>query len=161
MPYREGQKWFISDEGRFAENFPLAVEHLLTPREQRRKFLQRLVGAPNGVTDGYRALAQLMLRRLCWTVLTANFDTLLFEALRELSPHVRDVVEINKSGDDLVRFGVFNQFQIVYLHGAVEFYRDLAGQQETHRLSNSLVAAVRPLLRGCPLVAVGYRGAEA
>ncbi len=26
MPYRQGQQWFISDEGRFAENFPLAIE---------------------------------------------------------------------------------------------------------------------------------------
>jgi hypothetical protein len=161
MPYLESREWFISDEERLAENFPLAVEHLLIPREQRRKFLQRLVQAPNGVTDGYRALAQLILRRLCWTVLTANFDTLLCDALRELSPHVRDIVEINKSGDDLVRFGVFNQFQIVYLHGAVEFYRDLAGQHETHRLSDNVVAAVRPLLRDCPLIVVGYRGAEA
>jgi len=160
MPFLENQSWFITDPDRFAENFPLAVEHLLTPREQRRKFLQRLVEAPNGVNEGYRALAQIMLRRLCWTVLTTNFDTLLSEALRELSPHVREIVEINKSADDLVRFGVFNQFQIVYLHGAVQFYRDLANNDETHRLADEVVTAVRPLLRDCPLIVVGYRGAE-
>src|SRR5207237_7023485 len=37
MPYLESHDWFIRDPQKFAENFPLAVKHLLTPRERRRR----------------------------------------------------------------------------------------------------------------------------
>lgn len=161
MPYLAQQSWFIEDPLRFGENFPLAVTHLLTPQECRRKFLQSMVEAPNGISDGYRSLAQVMLRRLCWTVLTTNFDRLVHDALRERSPHVRDIVEVNKTKDDLIRFNVFNRFQVVYLHGAVEFYRDRNNEQETNRMDEDLVRLVRPLLRDSPLIVIGYRGAEA
>jgi SIR2-like domain len=160
MPYLEQQEWFIADPERFAENFPIAVTHLLRPQKRRRKFLQSITEAPNGLSEGYRALGRLMLRRLCWTVLTTNFDRLLHEALHERSPHVRDIVEVNKTNDDVVRFSAFNRFQVVYLHGAVEFYRDRNDQQETNRLDDAFVRLLRPLLRDSPLIVVGYRGAE-
>ena len=38
LPYLQSQPWFIQDPDRFAENFSLAVEHFLTPREFRRDF---------------------------------------------------------------------------------------------------------------------------
>ncbi len=161
MPYLERQPWFIRDPQKLAENFPLAVKHLLTPRERRRRLLRDLVlSPPNGVSDGYRALAQIMLRRLCCTVLTTNFDQLVAEALRELQPNVREIIEVNRTTDDLVRFGLFREFQIVYLHGAVEFYRDRNEEEETKQLDEGLVRFLRPLLRDSPLIVIGYRGYE-
>lgn len=161
MPYLEKQSWFLAGAENLAENFPLAVKHLLTPREQRRRFLRDLVSnPPNGISEGYRALAQIMLRRLCSTVLTTNFDSLIAMALAELRPNVREIIEINKTKDDLVRFNLFREFQIVYLHGAVEFYRDRNEQEETKQLDESLIKCLRPLLRDSPLIVVGYRGYE-
>jgi hypothetical protein len=160
MPYLERHDWFIREPDRFAENFPAAVKHLLTPKERRRRFLRDLVVAPNGVSEGYKALSQMMLRRLCWTVLTTNFDCLMAEALRQLGPNVREIVEVNRTLDDLVRFSLFREFQIVYLHGAVEFYRDRNEEEETKRLDDELVRRLRPMLRDAPLIVIGYRGYE-
>jgi hypothetical protein len=161
MPYLEHQTWFVSDTERLAENFPLAVKHLLTPKERRRAFLRDLVSdPPNGINEGYRALAQMMLLRLCRTVLTTNFDNLVKDALEELRPNVREIIEVNRTRDDLVRFSLFRDFQIVYLHGAVEFYRDQNEEEETKRLDEDLVRNLRPLLRDSPLIVIGYRGSE-
>ena len=122
MPYLEQQSWFIPDAERLAENFPLAVKHLLTPRERRRSFLRDLVSdPPNGISEGYRALAQIMLRRLCRIVLTTNFDNLIKDALEELRPNVREIIEVNRTRDDLVRFSLFREFQIVYPTGRSNF----------------------------------------
>jgi hypothetical protein len=37
QPWLREQPWFIDDDRRFAENFPLVVEHLLKPREYRTR----------------------------------------------------------------------------------------------------------------------------
>jgi hypothetical protein len=160
LPFLQNQPWFISDAKRYAENFPLAVEHLLHPREFRREFLTDAIQPSNGINDGYRALANLVMRRLCWTVLTTNFDHLIVDALRERRPHIPDVVEVNRTEDDLVRFNIFNRCQVVYLHGAVEYYRDKNLVNETERLDDGVVQLIRPLLSYSPLVVMGYRGAE-
>jgi hypothetical protein len=126
MPFLQRQPWFVSDPTRFADNFPLAVEHLLHPAEFRREFFTEMIKPPNGINLGYRRLAKLMRRRLCWTVMTTNFDHNIVESLRELRPPISEVVEINRTADDLVRFDIYNynRCQVVYLHGAVEYYRD-------------------------------------
>lgn len=160
LPYLQKQKWFIADPKRFAENFPLAVEHFLFPREFRREFFLEMVQAPNGLNDGYRDLAQMMQRRLCWTILTTNFDRLLVHALKELHPHVPEPIEVNRTADDLVRFATSNRCQVVYLHGAVEFYRDKNLIEETEHLDEKLLRLIRPLLSESPLIVIGYRGAE-
>jgi Putative ATP-dependent DNA helicase recG C-terminal len=102
-----------------------------------------------------------MLRRLCRTVLTTNFDQLVKDALGELRPNVREIIEVNRTRDDLIRFSLFREFQIVYLHGAVEFYRDRNEEEETKKLDEDLVRNLRPLLRDSPLIVIGYRGSEA
>jgi hypothetical protein len=160
LPYLESHQWFVREPDRLAENFPAAVKHLLTPKERRRRFLRDLIVAPNGISDGYKALSQIMLRRLCWTVLTTNFDCLIADSLRQLGPNVREIVEVNRTLDDLVRFSLFREFQIVYLHGAVEFYRDRNEEEETKRLDDELVRRLRPMLRDSPLIVIGYRGYE-
>lgn len=161
LPFLQRQTWYINDPKRFSENFPLAVQNLLSPREFRRLIFQEIIRPPNGINEGYRQLAQLMLRRLCWTVLTTNFDHLLVDALEELHPHIPDVVEINQTPDDLVRFQGNNRCQVVYLHGAVEFYQDKNLVDEIRRLDERLVRQIRPLLSQSPLIVIGYRGAEA
>ncbi len=160
LPFLQNQPWFISDAKRYAENFPLAVEHLLHPREFRREFLTESIQPSNGISDGYRGLANLVMRRLCWTILTTNFDHLIVDALRDRRPHIPDVIEINRTEDDLVRFNIFNRCQVVYLHGAVEYYRDKNLVNETARLDEKIVQLIRPLLSYSPLIVMGYRGAE-
>jgi hypothetical protein len=161
IPYLERQEWFISDGSRYAENFPLAVEHLLFPREFRRDFFRKMLRANEETTQGYRSLARMMIRRLCWTVLTTNFDTLIVETLRQQRPRPPQIIEINRTLDDIVQFGSNNHFQVVYVHGAVETYRDKNLIQETMRLDETLVRRLRPMLIECPLIVVGYRGSEA
>src|ERR1700751_3071454 len=43
------QDWFLNGEDRLAENFPLAIEHLLRPDEFRREVLLDLMEPINGV----------------------------------------------------------------------------------------------------------------
>ncbi|MCI0390766.1 MAG: hypothetical protein MOB07_18630 [Acidobacteria bacterium] len=160
MPWLQKQPWFIPSDENFADNFPLAVEHLLRPAEFRREFFTEMIKPPNGINAGYRSLARIILRRLCWSVLTANFDHNIVEALREQRPHIPDIVEINRTADDLIRFSIYNHCQIVYLHGAVEFYRDKNLAEDIQSLDKGLVKLVWPVLRDSPLVVVGYRGSE-
>ena len=159
LPYLQSQPWFIQDADRFAENFPLAVEHFLIPREFRREFFQDLIHSSQGASDGYKALARMMVRRLIGTVFTTNFDGLIAEGLREQNPKPPAIVEI-KTPDDRVRFALSNDFQIVHLHGSVEHYRDQNLRQETERLDEKLAKRIRPLLNDSPLIVAGYRGAE-
>lgn len=52
LRFLQSQSWFISDAARFAENFPLAVEHFLHPREFRREFFQELIHSSQGASEG-------------------------------------------------------------------------------------------------------------
>ena len=88
------QPWFIKDEERLAENFPLAVEHLLKPREYRSRILRDLFQPTNGIGPGYRHLADLVMKGLVRTILTANFDTALPAALNERRPHIPNIAEV-------------------------------------------------------------------
>jgi SIR2-like domain len=160
MPFLHQQPWFISDPKSLAENFPLAVQHLLYPSEFRREFFTEMIRPPNGINSGYRHLASLVMRRLCSTVLTVNFDHLIVDAYRERSPHIPEIIEINRTKDDLVRFKAHNRCQVVYLHGAIEYYRDKNLVEETQKLDENLVQRIRPLLNESPLVVIGYRGYE-
>ena len=44
--------WFIPGAGRVGENFPLVVEHLLTPAEFRKRLLLDLMRPVNGISSG-------------------------------------------------------------------------------------------------------------
>lgn len=160
--FLHGQPWFITDPDRFAENFPLAVQHLLVPREFRRDFLQRMISPQAQIGDGYRVLTDFLLRGVCNTVLTTNFDHLVSRAMRDKEsrhPHAR-VAEINRVPDDWVQFDVYGRRQVVYLHGSVELYTDKNLETETSHLDPGLVELIRPIF-AAPLVIIGYRGAEA
>jgi hypothetical protein len=162
MRFLSEQSWFIPGQDRLAENFPLAVEHLLVPREYRKNFFSRELRPVNGLSDGYRALARLAQRGLWRTALTTNFDACLVDAIGELTPHIHRPIEINKTVADSLSFTMFGRNpQVVYLHGAVESYTDKNTHDEIANLPKILVDdVIKPLLASSPLVVVGYRGAE-
>lgn len=158
--FLQRKDWFISDPDKFVDNYPLAIEHLLVPREFRREFFEDVIIPPNGINEGYKHLAELVRRGLCWTILTTNFDHLIVEALRNAQPPIRDFIEINRTQDDWIRFNPLNRRQVVYLHGSVEFYRDKNLVNEIQRLESNVVNNLRPMLASQPLVVIGYRGSE-
>ncbi|MGY3499160.1 hypothetical protein [Bradyrhizobium sp. USDA 4502] len=154
------QSWFINDENRFADNFPLAVKHLLQPQAYRQKVLLDLVQPTEDVGIGYRALAELVLRGLAGTLLTTNFDICLPKALNDKRPHLHSVSEVNRAPGDFREFDIFNRAQVVWLHGKAEGYTDKNLAEEVTSLDSKLVSLLFPLLQSTPLVVVGYRGAE-
>jgi hypothetical protein len=160
MPWLTGQNWFIKGEDRLAENFPLAVEHLLTPDEFRREVLLDLMEPINGVSAGYHHLADFMLRGLVWTILTTNFDPCLPRALQAKQPHMKRVAEVNRGRDDFAEFSVFGRRQVVWLHGRAEQYTDCNLRDEVAHLGDALVSRLRSLVDDSPLIVIGYRGAE-
>jgi hypothetical protein len=156
----QSQPWFVKGEDRLPENFPLAVEHLLQPREYRARLLRDLFQPVNGIGAGYKNLAGLVLKGLIRTILTCNFDTALPIALNERRPHVPHIAEVNRNSDDLREFNIFNRAQIIWLHGKAEQYsdRNLAGEIE--KLERKLIDLLVPTLTDSPLIVIGYRGAE-
>lgn len=154
------QGWFLAEDERFAENFPLIIEHLLSPEAYRRKVLMDLVRMDGQIGSGYRSLAELVMRGLAGTLLTTNFDVCLQQALREKYPHIRYVAEVNRGPNDFNEFDLYARAQIVWLHGKTEQYTDRNLLNETDSLSEGLLERLGPLLDATPLIVVGYRGAE-
>jgi hypothetical protein len=87
----QGFEWFVPGADRLAENFPLAVEHLLVPAEFRKRVLLDLMRPANGISAGYKILADFVMRGLIRTMFTTNFDACLPDALRERQPHIRHI----------------------------------------------------------------------
>ena len=154
------QPWFVNDESRLAENFPLAAKHLLQPQSYRQAVLLDLIRPTEGIGTGYRELAELVLRGLAGTILTTNFDICLPQALYDKRPHIRLVAEVNRGPDDFREFDIFHRAQIVWLHGKAEQYTDKNLTEEVASLDPKLVSVLFPLLQSTPLIVVGYRGAE-
>jgi hypothetical protein len=157
----QSQPWFVKGEDRLAENFPLVVEHLLQPREYRARILRDLFKPSDDIGQGYRHLADLVMRGLFRTVLTTNFDIALPIALHERRAHIPHIAEINRSPNDLREFSIFNRAQVVWLHGKAEQYTDRNSSGEVEKLDDALVDLLVPMLTDSPLIVVGYRGAEA
>jgi len=155
------QPWFISEPDRLAENFPLVVEHLLRPQDyRRRQLLELLQMAGSGVSKGYEALTDLVLKGLVRTVMTTNFDACLPTAMAAQRAHLPRLCEVNRTPGDLREFDLYARAQIIWLHGRVESYGDQNSGVETQSLASDLKAQLNPLLRFSPLVVVGYRGSE-
>ncbi|RWO93808.1 MAG: hypothetical protein EOQ98_33670 [Mesorhizobium sp.] len=154
--------WFIGDPEHLAENFPLVVQHLLWPQDYRRRQLVDLMQmGKDGVSVGYAAMADLVLKGLVRTILTTNFDACLPTALAALRPHLPQISEVNRAPDDLREFDIYSRAQIVWLHGRLESYADKNLIEETNTLDPALKRLLAPLLQFSPLVVMGYRGAEA
>jgi len=156
-----GHDWFDPDPERLADNFPSVVQHLLRPQDYRRRQLGSLMQAGDeGVSQGYRALADLVLKGLVRTALTTNFDACLPTALATLRPHLSQISEVNRTKNDLREFDFYSRAQIVWLHGRIESYADQNLIEETATLDPALKQLLIPFLRSSPLIVMGYRGAE-
>ena len=155
-----GFDWFVPGSDRLAENFPLAVEHLLVPAEFRKRVLLDLMRPVNGISAGYKLLADFVMRGLVRTMLTTNFDTCLPDALRERQPHIRHIHEVNRGCGDYDQFNVYSRCQIIWLHGRAEQYSDKNAAGETGALDQGLISLVRPMLDASPIIVIGYRGSE-
>ncbi len=154
------KKYSWGKDENFPEMFPYAVEELLTPTTKRRAFFDQVILRARSPGEGYQAVARLMQRELVHTVLTTNFDSLIEESLRSLAPHSRSITTVNRVKGDAVNFAPYKRNQIIYLHGAVEFYTDRNTIEETERLDNSLVDKARSVISYAPLIVIGYRGFE-
>jgi hypothetical protein len=152
--------WFIPGLDRLAENFPLGVEHLLVPAEFRKKVILDLMRPVNGISGGYKVLADFVMRGLVRTILTTNFDPCLPDALKERQPHIRRIDEVNRYSGDYDQFNIYSKCQIVWLHGRAEQYSDKNSAGETGSLDGGLLSRLRPMLDASPVIVVGYRGSE-
>jgi hypothetical protein len=152
--------WFLPGTDRLAENFPLVVEHLLVPAEFRKRVLLDLMRPVNGISAGYKILADFVMRGLIRTMFTTNFDTCLPDALRERQPHIRHIHEVNRGPGDYDQFNVYSKCQIVWLHGRAEQYSDKNSAGEVGALDPGLISLIRPMLNASPIIVVGYRGSE-
>jgi hypothetical protein len=156
--YLKQQSWYI--DGQAGEMFPYAVEHMLTPSSIRKAFFSTIMSRATGPTEGHQALADLVQRQLLHTILTTNFDPLIEDALRARQPQIKEIVAINKAAGDVAAFSPHNKAQVIYLHGAFEYYRDRNSISETKRMDETVVAKVRHMIEYAPLIVVGYRGYE-
>jgi len=156
--YLRQQSWYRDCP--WGELFPEAVEHLLTPSSIRKAFFAAMMNRATGPTEGHHALAELVQRQLLNTVLTTNFDSLIEDALRGRQPQIKQIVAVNKAAGDMAAFSPHNKAQVIYLHGAFEYYRDRNSIEETKRMEKSVVAKVRHMIAYAPLIVIGYRGFE-
>ncbi|WP_028057923.1 ATP-binding protein [Candidatus Solirubrobacter pratensis] len=157
-PWLSDQGWFDADIP-WADQYPTAVERLLTPRESRREFFLNVLDRAVTPSAGYEALAGLVGAGAVNHLLTTNFDALAIQACRADRGVSR--VELIRRPADLHLFSLAPRYpQVVQLHGSVEHYEDRNLETETRTLDPLMRDAVLPLLRDHPLVVIGYRGAE-
>jgi hypothetical protein len=155
----ERERWFVRERP-LVDQYPQIIEELVQPREARREFFLDIVNRRVEPSRGYEALADLTAEGWLKTILTVNFDGLIYEALsRRTRP--RHVTVIRVPSDAHAVSTAPRMPQIVHLHGVVEYYADQNLEEETQHISPELRAAVMPILRDHPLVVIGYRGAEA
>ena len=139
--YCQRQDWWRPDK--VADCFPYAVEAILNPPERRRRHLVKWTKHQR-ISSGYDALAKMMARRLCWTVLTTNFDSLIVDSLTPYRMQLREILELNRTRDDLSRFKSHNRCQVIYLHGAVDYYTDCNLIEGTQKLNSKLAETIWP-----------------
>ena len=157
-PWLERQGWF-DPHAPLTDQYPIAVERLLQPRESRRAFFLHVLARARVPSVGYEALARLVAAGAIKQLLTTNFDDLPIRACQADS--TVSYVEVIRRPADLHLFSLAPRFpQVVQLHGSVEHYEDRNLEAETRTLDGQMREAVLPLLRDHPLVIVGYRGAE-
>ncbi len=152
------QSWY--DEAAPLEvTYPQLVERVLVPKQVRKDFFQRALRERANPSTGYQHLAELVAKGWLRTVLTANFDDLVYQSCRALPgaaliEAVKSPFEMHLvSSDPAVP-------QVVHVHGAVDHYTDRNLEDETQSMEEAVKVAVTPLLKDHSLVVVGYRGAE-
>lgn len=159
LPWLEKQAWYRHEQS-WADQYPMAVEAVLRPRQNRKDFFRKILNPGLPASRGYQVLTQLLARKLVSTVLTTNFDQLIAQECR--STAAVHLIEEIRTPSDLHLISTSPEYpQIIYLHGSVEHYTDMNLEEETKRLNQTLVENLFPILRDHPLVVIGYRGVEA
>ncbi|SFE47688.1 SIR2-like domain-containing protein [Methylobacterium sp. 13MFTsu3.1M2] len=159
-PWLTAQPWY-KPELSPADLYPDAIDNLLGVKSDRREFFEKLINPPEvPPSRGYVALTQILHQGWISTVLTTNFDQCLERAaIQQNRPH--RLVSISTPADYVMFNSAPHDPQLVFLHGSVKHYTDKNLTDEVQSLDPLLVERLRPLLRDHPVIAVGYRGAEA
>lgn len=159
-PWLTAQPWYKPDLSP-ADLYPDAIDNLLGVKSDRREFFEKLINPPEvPPSRGYVALTQILHQGWISTVLTTNFDQCLERAaIQQNRPH--RLVSISTPADYVMFNSSPHDPQLVFLHGSVKHYTDKNLTEEVQSLDPLLVERLRPLLRDHPVIAVGYRGAEA
>lgn len=159
-PWLTAQSWYKTNLSP-ADLYPDAIDNLLGVKSDRREFFEKLINPPEvPPSRGYVALTQILHQGWISTVLTTNFDQCLERAaIQQNRPH--RLVSISTPADYVMFNSAPHDPQLVFLHGSVKHYTDKNLTDEVQSLDPLLVERLRPLLRDHPVIAVGYRGAEA
>lgn len=159
-PWFTAQPWYRADLSP-ADLYPDAIDNLLGVKSDRREFFEKLINPPEvPPSRGYVALTQILHQGWISTVLTTNFDQCLERAaIQQNRPH--RLVSISTPADYVMFNSAPLDPQLIFLHGSVKHYTDKNLTDEVQSLDPLLVERLRPLLRDHPVIAVGYRGAEA
>lgn len=158
-PWLKNQHWYKEDLTP-EDNYPSAVENILRPEASRKTFFLDILNTQVQPSKGYEHIVELMVQKFVRTVLTTNFDTILWDLCRE-DTRLRHV-NVIQTVSDYTKFSTNPQYpQIIYLHGSVEHYTDKNTiDQINEQLDPNLISMLKPLLRDHPLIVIGYRGAE-
>ena len=153
------QSWYQESLAR-EDNYPSAVENILRPEAVRKAFFLDILNTLVQPSKGYEHIVELMAQKLIRTVLTTNFDTILWDLCKK-NPRLR-YVNVIQTVSDYTKFSTSPQYpQIIYLHGSVEHYTDKNTIDEINKeLATDFISMLKPLLRDHPLIVIGYRGAE-
>lgn len=158
MAFLHAQNWY-DQEKRPEDNYFGVMQRLLIPKSERKEFFLWTLNRDVPASSGYEDLLRLLDSGAVTTVLTTNFDKVLpdLKAARKRPHHM----EVIRTPDESVAFSTSPTHpQLVYLHGAVEYYTDQTLESEVQELRADLVQLLSPILRDHPLIVVGYRGAE-
>ncbi len=158
LQWLRAQTWY-DDAAPLEVTYPQLVERVLVPKQVRKDFFQRAMRERASPSPGYQNLAELVAKGWLRTVLTANFDDLVYQSCRELPAAA--LIEAVKSPFEVHLVSTDPSVpQVVHVHGTVEHYTDCNLQDETQTIDPLVKVAVSPLLKDHPLIVVGYRGAE-
>lgn len=158
-PWVSSLPWF-DPEAELQEQYARHIHELLVPRERRRQFFQdHVVVSPDRASSGYHALASLVGKRRVHTILTANFDTLVYDSCRQ-DPTASAISQIQSPAQAHLITTDPPVTQIIHVHGVVEHYADLNLTEEVAALDRAFATRIVPLIADHPLIVIGYRGAE-
>jgi NAD-dependent SIR2 family protein deacetylase len=158
LPFLESQSWYNASKTP-AENYPNVFKYLLSPREIRREFYRLILNPKVAPSIGYKALNELVSKKYFNTILTTNFDNILYKVFSaDERIHQIDVI---KSSSDYSKISTDpKSVQIIHLHGDVDNYTDKNDIDEIQYLNKDFIQKILPLLSDHPLIVVGYRGYE-
>lgn len=158
-PWVSSHDWFDADL-ELQELYARHIKELLEPRARRRQFLQeQVIVSPEGASSGYRALASLVGKRRIHSILTPNFETLIYDSCRR-DPSASSIIQIQSPAQAALISTDPAVSQVIHVHGVVEHYADLNLTEEVSQLDPTYAAQIIPLIADHPLIVIGYRGAE-